>query len=188
MAQKQKQAPVHWSVRKVLAHFFCVFFFFSLLSPTKKKYFSGIVQINTALICLLCTVRTWSPNKQVIRHFVVCTAYFCPQFLKSYYNSVNPQTLVKSWNFLQYNFLGFCPAIETVCQIHLSLDHTKSSLIITNPNLHSCQDNRVNIINRNCFCQTGNHSWSLTPMFTLSKTVCKFANAKENSKWSLMPF
>lgn len=109
-------------------------------------------------------------------------------FKISYSNSANPQTLVKSWNFLQYNFLGFCPAIETVCQIHLSLDHIKSSLIITNPNLRSCQDNRVNIINRNCFCQTGNHSWSLTPMFTLSKTVCKFVNAKENSKWSLMPF
>lgn len=171
MAQKQKQAPspLKWHKSEV---------FFFLLSSTKQ--FAG-----TVLMRLLCRADAEAQTSSSVFCSLHCTLVFfkSPGFnckLVCTHEITEPLTVQFLWVLPSHrNYLS---------NTSESLDHIKSSLIITNSSLYSCQDNRVNIIiNRNCFYKTGNHSWSFTPMLTLSK-ICKYMNAKENSKWSLMPF
>lgn len=176
MAQNQKQAPapLKWHKSEV--------FFFSLLphktvcrNSTDKQYW-----------CVCCAEHM--PEAQKTGYSTFCSLH-CILFFKIPGFNCKPVHTREIMEPLTVQFLWVLPSHRNyLSNTSESLDHIKRSLIVTNPSLYSCQDNRVNIIiNRNCFYQTANHSWSFTPMLTLSK-ICKYMNAKENSKWSLMPF
>lgn len=147
MAQNQKQAPapLKWHKSEV---------FFFLFSPTKQ--FAGTVQINSTDVF---AVQSTCQKPKQTGYSTFCSLH-CILFFKIPGFNCKPVHTREIMEPLTVQFLWVLPSHRNyLSNTSESLDHIKRSLIITNPSLYSCQDNRVNIIiNRNCFYQTANHS------------------------------
>lgn len=125
----------------------------------------------TSMWSSICHISGQSSHKSVTRYFVVCAAHLlCSHVFKSLLLCKRMNTC-EIMALLTVRFSWVLPSHRKyLSNTSESLDHIKAVWLLLTPAYTVVKTTVNTIINRNCFCQTGNHS---TPMYTLSKNICK---------------